>query len=378
MNQRLKVMTVVGTRPEIIRLARVMSALDNSKAIEHIIVHTGQNYDYELNQIFFDDLQIRKPDYFLNAAGATATETIGKILINIDPLLEEIKPDAFLVLGDTNSCLCAIPAKKRHIPIFHMEAGNRCFDQRVPEETNRKIVDHISDINLTYSDIAREYLLREGLSADRIIKTGSPMFEVLNHYLPSIKSSNILERLQLERNKYFVVSAHREENISSDSNFVGLVSSLNFLAEKYDLPIIVSTHPRTRKMIDAKGIVLHKNIQLLKPLGFNDYNALQLHSKVVLSDSGTISEESSILNFPALNIRQAHERPEAMEEASVMMVGLNPERILQGLIQLESQKCGDERSFRKVADYSMPNVSDKVVRILISYVDYIKRVVWSE
>jgi UDP-N-acetylglucosamine 2-epimerase len=378
MNQRLKVMTVVGTRPEIIRLARVMSALDNSKAIEHIIVHTGQNYDYELNQIFFDDLRIRKPDYFLNAAGTTATETIGKILINIDPLLDEIKPDAFLVLGDTNSCLCAIPAKKRHIPIFHMEAGNRCFDQRVPEETNRKIVDHISDINMTYSDIAREYLLREGLSADRIIKTGSPMFEVLHHYLPSIKSSNILERLQLERNKYFVVSAHREENISSDSNFAGLVSSLNLVAEKYDLPMIVSTHPRTRKMIDAKGIVLHKNIQLLKPLGFNDYNALQLHSKAVLSDSGTISEESSILNFPALNIRQAHERPEAMEEASVMMVGLNPERILQGLIQLESQKSGDERSFRKVADYSIPNVSDKVVRIIISYVDYIKRVIWSE
>jgi UDP-N-acetylglucosamine 2-epimerase (non-hydrolysing) len=378
MNQRLKVMTVVGTRPEIIRLARVMSALDNSKAIEHIIVHTGQNYDYELNQIFFDDLQIRKPDYFLNAAGATATETIGKILINIDPLLEDVKPDAFLVLGDTNSCLCAIPAKKRHIPIFHMEAGNRCFDQRVPEETNRKIVDHISDINLTYSDIAREYLLREGLSADRIIKTGSPMFEVLHHYLPSIKSSNILERLQLERNKYFVVSAHREENISSDSNFAGLVSSLNLVSEKYDLPIIISTHPRTRKMIEAKGIVLHKNIQLLKPLGFNDYNALQLHSKAVLSDSGTISEESSILNFPSLNIRQAHERPEAMEEASVMMVGLNPERILQGLIQLESQKSGDERSFRKVSDYSMPNVSDKVVRIIISYVDYIKRTVWSE
>lgn len=378
MNQRLKVMTVVGTRPEIIRLARVMSALDNSKAIEHIIVHTGQNYDYELNQIFFDDLQIRKPDYFLNAAGATATETIGKILINIDPLLEDVKPDAFLVLGDTNSCLCAIPAKKRHIPIFHMEAGNRCFDQRVPEETNRKIVDHISDINLTYSDIAREYLLREGLSADRIIKTGSPMFEVLNHYLPSIKSSNILDRLQLERNKYFVVSAHREENISSDLNFSGLVSSLNLVAEKYGLPIIISTHPRTRKMIDGKGIILHKNIQLLKPLGFNDYNALQLHSKAVLSDSGTISEESSILNFPALNIRQAHERPEAMEEASVMMVGLNPERILQGLMQLESQKSGEERSFRKVADYSMPNVSDKVVRIIISYVDYIKRVVWSE
>jgi UDP-N-acetylglucosamine 2-epimerase (non-hydrolysing) len=378
MKQRLKVMTVVGTRPEIIRLARVMSALDNSKAIEHIIVHTGQNYDYELNQIFFDDLQIRKPDFFLNAAGSSATETIGKILINIDPLLEEIKPDAFLVLGDTNSCLCAIPAKKRHIPIFHMEAGNRCFDQRVPEETNRKIVDHISDINMTYSDIAREYLLREGLSADRIIKTGSPMLEVLNHYLPSIKSSNILERLQLERNKYFVVSAHREENISSDSNLEGLVSSLNLVAEKYDLPIIVSTHPRTRKMIDAKGIVLHKNIKLLKPLGFNDYNALQLNSKAVLSDSGTISEESSILNFPALNIRQAHERPEAMEEASVMMVGLNPERILQGLLELESQKRGDERTLRTVSDYSMPNVSDKVVRIIISYIDYIKRVVWSE
>lgn len=378
MNTRLKVMTVVGTRPEIIRLARVMNALDKSDAIEHIIVHTGQNYDYELNQIFFDDLSIRKPDHFLNAAGTTATETIGKILINIDPLLEGLKPDAFLVLGDTNSCLCAIPAKKRHIPIFHMEAGNRCFDQRVPEESNRKIVDHISDINMTYSDIAREYLLREGLSADRIIKTGSPMFEVLNHYMTSIKSSNILERLSLERNNYFVVSAHREENISSESNFKDLVTSLNLVAEKYDLPIIVSTHPRTRKMIDAKGIVLHKNIQLLKPLGFNDYNALQLHSKAVLSDSGTISEESSILNFPALNIRQAHERPEAMEEASVMMVGLNPERILQGLIQLDSQKRGTERSFRNVADYSMPNVSDKVLRIIISYVDYIKRVVWSE
>ena len=371
-------MTVVGTRPEIIRLARVMIALDNSKAIEHIIVHTGQNYDYELNQIFFDDLEIRKPDYFLNAAGATATETIGKILINIDPLLEDVKPDAFLVLGDTNSCLCAIPAKKRHIPIFHMEAGNRCFDQRVPEETNRKIVDHISDINLTYSDIAREYLLREGLSADRIIKTGSPMFEVLNHYLASIKNSDVLNRLDLIRDKYFVVSAHREENINNESNFTGLISSLNLIAEKYNYPIIVSTHPRTRKMIDVKGLALHKNIQLLKPLGFNDYNALQMNAKAVLSDSGTISEESSILNFPALNIRQAHERPEAMEEASVMMVGLNPERIIQGLLELESQKSGDERLFRKVADYSMPNVSDKVVRIIISYVDYIKRVVWSE
>ena len=378
MNQRLKVMTVVGTRPEIIRLSRVMSALDNSKAIEHIIVHTGQNYDYELNQIFFDDLQIRKPDYFLNAAGATATETIGKILINIDPLLDEIKPDAFLVLGDTNSCLCAIPAKKRHIPIFHMEAGNRCFDQRVPEETNRKIVDHISDINLTYSDIAREYLLREGLSADRIIKTGSPMFEVLNHYLGAIKNSDVLSRLNLEQYKYFVVSAHREENINNETNFIGLISCLNLIVEKYNYPIIVSTHPRTRKMIDEKGVTLHKNIRLLKPLGFSDYNALQMNAKVVLSDSGTISEESSILNFPALNIRQAHERPEAMEEASVMMVGLNPERILQGLVELENQHRGESRTFRKVTDYSMPNVSDKVVRIIISYVDYIKRTVWGE
>ena len=376
--KKLKVVTVVGTRPEIIRLSRVMAALDNSLAIEHIIVHTGQNYDYELNQIFFDDLGIRKPDYFLNAAGKTATETVGNILIKIDPLLEELNPDAFLVLGDTNSCLCAIPAKKRHIPIFHMEAGNRCFDQRVPEETNRKIVDHISDVNLTYSDIAREYLLREGLSADRIIKTGSPMFEVLNHYMSTIEASDVLNRLSLEKYKYFVVSAHREENINNQSNFNGLIKSLNLVAEKFDLPVIVSTHPRTRKMIDAAGLSLHKNIQLLKPLGFNDYNALQLYSKAVLSDSGTISEESSILNFPAINIRQAHERPEAMEEASVMMVGLNPERIMQGLIQLESQQRGDQRSFRKVADYSMPNVSDKVVRIIISYVDYIKRVVWSE
>ncbi len=378
MTNRLKVMTVVGTRPEIIRLARVMCALDNSNAIEHIIVHTGQNYDYELNQIFFDDLQIRKPDYFLNAAGASATETIGKILINIDPLLSEIKPDAFLVLGDTNSCLCAIPAKKRHIPIFHMEAGNRCFDQRVPEETNRKIVDHVSDINLTYSDIAREYLLREGLPADRIIKTGSPMFEVLNHYKQAIESSDVLTRLKLEKNKYFVVSAHREENLNNDSNFAGLITSLNLIAEKYHFPIIVSTHPRTRKMIDTKGLDLHKNIQLLKPLGFNDYNALQMKAKAVISDSGTISEESSILNFPALNIRQAHERPEAMEEASVMMVGLNPERIMQGLIELENHNRGEVRNFRRVGDYSMPNVSEKVVRIIISYVDYIKRTVWSE
>jgi UDP-N-acetylglucosamine 2-epimerase len=375
---KLKVMTVVGTRPEIIRLSRVMSALDRSEAIEHIIVHTGQNYDYELNQIFFDDLGIRKPDFFLNAAGVTATETIGQILIKIDPLLETEKPDAFMVLGDTNSCLCAIPAKKRHIPIFHMEAGNRCFDQRVPEETNRKIVDHISDVNLTYSSIAREYLLREGLPADRIIKTGSPMFEVLNHYLPEIEASDVLSRLNLEKGKYFVVSAHREENINSDTNFNGLMISLNQIAEKFGFPIIVSTHPRTRNMIEKKNIQMRPEVQFLKPLGFHDYNALQLHSYAVLSDSGTISEESSILNFRALNIRDAHERPEAMEEASVMMVGLNPERIMQGLQQLKEQKVVDNRTFRPVFDYSMPNVSDKMVRIILSYTDYIKRVVWSE
>jgi UDP-N-acetylglucosamine 2-epimerase len=378
MKAQLKVMTVVGTRPEIIRLSRVMAALDASEAIEHVIVHTGQNYDYELNQIFFDNLGIRKPNFFLNAAGATATETVGQILIKIDPLLESEKPDAFLVLGDTNSCLCAIPAKKRHIPIFHMEAGNRCFDQRVPEETNRKIVDHVSDVNLTYSDIAREYLLREGLPADRIIKTGSPMFEVLNHYLPVINASEILNKLNLEENKYFVVSAHREENINSDKNFKGLMESLNLIAEKYGYPIIVSTHPRTQKMIDSKQIAMRPEVQFLKPMGFNDYNALQMKSFAVLSDSGTISEESSTLNFPALNIRDAHERPEAMEEASVMMVGLNPERIMQGLTQLQTQKRGTERNFRPVADYSMPNVSEKMVRIILSYTDYIKRVVWSE
>jgi len=376
--KKLKVMTVVGTRPEIIRLSRVLSALDASEAVEHIIVHTGQNYDYELNQIFFEDLGLRKPDYFLEAAGKTATETVGNILIKIDPLLEELQPDAFLVLGDTNSCLCAIPAKKRQIPIFHMEAGNRCFDQRVPEETNRKIVDHTSDVNLTYSDIAREYLLREGLPADRIIKTGSPMFEVLNHYLPQIESADVLSRLNLEEGKYFVVSSHREENINSEKNFNGLMESLNAIAEKFGYPIIVSTHPRTRNMIDKKQIEMRPEIQFLKPLGFHDYNALQMRSYAVLSDSGTISEESSILNFRALNIRDAHERPEAMEEASVMMVGMSPERILQGLVQLQQQKVGKERNYRPVADYSMPNVSEKVVRIILSYTDYINRVVWSK
>ncbi len=376
--KKLKVMTVVGTRPEIIRLSRVLSALDASEAVEHIIVHTGQNYDYELNQIFFEDLGLRKPDYFLEAAGKTATETVGNILIKIDPLLEELQPEAFLVLGDTNSCLCAIPAKKRQIPIFHMEAGNRCFDQRVPEETNRKIVDHTADINLTYSDIAREYLLREGLPADRIIKTGSPMFEVLNHYLPQIESSDVLSRLNLEEGKYFVVSSHREENINSEKNFNGLIESLNAISEKFGYPIIVSTHPRTRNMIDKKQVEVRPEIQFLKPLGFHDYNALQMRSYAVLSDSGTISEESSILNFRALNIRDAHERPEAMEEASVMMVGLSPERILQGLTQLQQQKVGTERNYRPVSDYSMPNVSEKMVRIILSYTDYVNRVVWSK
>lgn len=379
--KKLKVVTVVGTRPEIIRLSAVIQKLEESKAIEHVLVHTGQNYDYELNEIFFEDLGLRKPDFFLEAAGKNATETAGQILINIDPVLEETKPDAFLVLGDTNSCLCAIAAKKRRIPIFHMEAGNRCFDQRVPEETNRKIVDHISDINLTYSDIAREYLLREGLPADRIIKTGSPMFEVLTKYLPAIENSSVLKRLNLEKDKYFVVSSHREENISSERNFSGLVNSLNKIAETYGFPIIVSTHPRTRKMLEAKKVVVHPLVQLLKPLGFTDYNSLQMNSFAVLSDSGTISEESSILNFRALNIREAHERPEAMEEASVIMTGMNTERILQGLMQLEAQKTGfdnQSRNFRRVSDYSMPNVSEKIVRIIISYVDYVNRVVWND
>lgn len=374
--KKLKVLTVVGTRPEIIRLACVLQKLDASPAIEHILVHTGQNYDYELNELFFEDLGLRKPDFFLNAAGANATCTAGLILMNIDQVLEEVCPDAFLVLGDTNSCLCTIAAKKRHIPIFHMEAGNRCFDQRVPEETNRKIVDHISDINLTYSSIAREYLLREGLPADRIIKTGSPMFEVLRQYLPKIENSDILKRLQLEKGKFFVVSAHREENISSEKNFTNLVEILNSIAQRYNYPVIVSCHPRTRKMIESRNVQFHSGVQLMKPMSLSDYNHLQMNAMAVLSDSGTISEESSILNFRALNIREAHERPEAMEEASVMMVGLNPERVMQGLAELQNQDT-EERNFRPVYDYSMPNVSDKVVRIILSYTDYVKRVVWN-
>ena len=373
--KKLKVMTVVGTRPEIIRLSAVINKLEESNAIEHILVHTGQNYDYELNEVFFKDFNLEKPDFFLNAATGTAVETIGNILVKIDPILESVKPDAFLVLGDTNSCLCAIAAKRRHIPIFHMEAGNRCFDQRVPEETNRKIVDHTADINLTYSDIAREYLLREGLPADRVIKTGSPMFEVLNSRKEDLDKSDVLERLDLEEGNYFVVSAHREENINSETNFLDLVESLNAIAEKYGMPVIISTHPRTRNMIEAKGIEFNPLVKTLKPLGFNDYVKLQTKAKAVLSDSGTISEESSILRFKALNIRQAHERPEAMEEASVMMVGLDKERILQGLEVLETQ---DPDTLRLVEDYSMPNVSDKVLRIILSYTDYVNRVVWGK
>ena len=371
--KKLKVMTVVGTRPEIIRLSAVINKLDKSEAIEHILVHTGQNYDYELNEVFFEDFNLKKPDYFLNSAVGTAIETIGNILINIEKVIDKEKPDAFLILGDTNSCLTAIAAKRRHIPIFHMEAGNRCFDQRVPEETNRKIVDHIADINLTYSDIAREYLLREGLLPDRVIKTGSPMYEVIKSKLGDINNSNVLNKLNLEKNKYFVVSAHREENINSERNFLNLVESLNVIADKYKFPVIVSTHPRTRKMIEEKEVKFNPLINLLKPLGFNDYVKLQIESKVVLSDSGTISEESSILKFRALNLREAHERPEAMEEASVMMVGLKKERILQGLEILETQ---EKDTLREVYDYSMPNVSDKVLRIILSYTDYINRNVW--
>jgi len=374
--KKLKVMTVVGTRPEIIRLSRVLARLDEN--CEHVVVHTGQNYDYELNQIFFDDLGIRKPDHFLNAAGGSAAETIGKIIAAMDAVLIAEQPEALLVLGDTNSCLSVIPAKRRKIPIFHMEAGNRCFDQRVPEETNRRIVDHTADINLTYSSIAREYLLREGLPPDQIIKTGSPMFEVLTHYRERIDASDVLQRLGLQPTNFFVVSAHREENIESERNFGKLVQVLNKVAEVYGLPVIVSTHPRTQKRVEAMGAQFHPLVQLLKPLGFTDYNKLQLSARAVLSDSGTINEESSILNFPALNLREAHERPEGMEEAAVMMVGLEEQRVLQGLAILQKQPRGDERLLRQVPDYSMPNVSDKVVRIIHSYTDYVNRVVWKK
>lgn len=375
MNKKLKVITVVGTRPEIIRLSLIIRKLDTSPSIDHILIHTGQNYDYELNEIFFQDLNVRKPDYFLEAAGKNASETIGLVIIKIDKILEIINPDALLILGDTNSSLCAIPAKKRHIPIFHMEAGNRCYDQRVPEEINRKIIDHISDINLPYSSIARESLLREGLPADRIIKTGSPMFEVLHQFKKNYETSSVLEKMKLKKGEYFLVSAHREENIDSEKNFASLIELLKELSRIYNNPVIVSTHPRTRKKIEQNKIKLDHNIILSKPFGFFDYIALQLNAKAVLSDSGTISEESSILGFKALNIREAHERPEAMEETSVIMTGMNKERVLQGLMQLEQE---DQKSFRIVNDYNVPNVSDKIVRIILSYTDYVKRVVWSE
>lgn len=376
--KKLKVMSVVGTRPEIIRLSRVLAALDVH--CDHVLVHTGQNYDYELNQVFFDDLGIRKPDYFLNSAeGSTgAANTIGNLITAVDHVLGQVQPDAMLVLGDTNSCLSVIPAKRRKVPIFHMEAGNRCFDQRVPEETNRRIVDHTADINLTYSTIARDYLLREGLPPDQVIKTGSPMYEVLHHYLPQIQASDALPRMGLTTGQYFVVSAHREENIESDSSFTKLVAVLNALAQDHDLPVVVSTHPRTQKRIDSTGARFHPQVRLIKPLGFHDYVNLQMQARAVLSDSGTINEESSILNFPALNLREAHERPEGMEEAAVMMVGLEVDRVRQGLSILASQARGADRSLRLVADYAMPNVSDKVVRIIHSYTDYVNRVVWKK
>ncbi len=375
---RLKVMSVVGTRPEIIRLSRVLVALD--VYCDHVLVHTGQNYDYELNQLFFDDLGVRKPDYFLNSAeGSTgAANTIGNLITAVDGVLAKEQPEAVLVLGDTNSCLSVIPAKRRKVPIFHMEAGNRCFDQRVPEETNRRIVDHTADINLTYSAIARDYLLREGLPPDQVIKTGSPMYEVLQHYLPQIQAANVLVRLGLQPEQYFVVSAHREENIESDKSFIKLVAVLNAVAEDHGLPVVVSTHPRTQKRVDATGAQFHPLVRLMKPLGFHDYVNLQMQAKAVLSDSGTINEESSILNFPALNLREAHERPEGMEEAAVMMVGLEVERVRQGLAILTTQARGSDRSIRLVADYSMPNVSEKVVRIIHSYTDYVNRVVWKK
>ena len=371
---KLKVATVVGTRPEIIRLSRVMSKLD--RHCDHVIVHTGQNYDYELNQIFFEDLGIRKPDHFLGVAGGSAAETIGRIIASVDGVLASVRPDALLVLGDTNSCLSVIPAKRRKIPVFHMEAGNRCFDQRVPEEINRRIVDHAADVNLTYSDIARQYLIAEGLPPDLVIKTGSPMFEVLAHYRAKIEASNAVTRLGLREGGYFVVSAHREENVDGDASFARLVDVLNAVAGRYGLPVVVSTHPRTQRRVETTGARFHENVRLLKPLGFSDYVCLQTKARAVLSDSGTITEESSILSFPALNIREVHERPEGMEEASVMLVGLSKERVLQGLEILDSHPSGAERILRPVADYSMPNVSEKVLRIIVSYTDYVNRVVW--
>jgi UDP-N-acetylglucosamine 2-epimerase len=376
--KKLKIMSVVGTRPEIIRLSRVLAALDVH--CDHVLVHTGQNYDYELNQVFFDDLGVRKPDFFLNSAedSTSAAHTIGNLITAVDGVLAQMQPDAMLVLGDTNSCLAVIPAKRRKVPIFHMEAGNRCFDQRVPEETNRRIVDHTSDINLPYSTIAREYLLREGLPPDQVIKTGSPMFEVLHHYLPQIKASDALARLGLAAQKYFVVSAHREENIESQHSFAKLVAVLNSVAEEHGMPVVVSTHPRTQKRVDASGAKFHPLVRLMKPLGFHDYVNLQMSACAVLSDSGTINEESSILNFPALNLRDAHERPEGMEEAAVMMVGLEVDRVRQGLAIIAKQARADQRDLRLVADYSMPNVSVKVVRIIHSYTDYVNRVVWKK
>ncbi|MCF8186948.1 MAG: UDP-N-acetylglucosamine 2-epimerase (non-hydrolyzing) [Sulfuritalea sp.] len=376
--KKLKVLTVVGTRPEIIRLSRVLARLD--EICDHVLVHTGQNYGYELNQIFFEDLGVRKPDYFLNSAegGTGAAHTIGNLIISVDKVMEDVQPEAMLILGDTNSCLSVIPAKRRKIPIFHMEAGNRCFDMRVPEEINRRIVDHTADVNLTYSTIARDYLLREGLSPDLIIKTGSPMFEVLTHYRSQIDASDVLNRLGLKENSYFIVSAHREENIVSPQNFAKLVDVLNTIAEDHGLPVIVSTHPRTQKRIDETNSKFHKNVRLLKPLGFYDYVKLQMSARTSLSDSGTINEESSILNFPALNLREAHERPESMEESAVMMVGLELDRVRQGLAILANQPRGSERMLKQVFDYSMPNVSDKVVRIIHSYTDYVNRVVWKK
>ena len=378
MNKKIKVISIVGTRPEIIRLSRVFSVLD--KYTDHILIHTGQNYDYELNQIFFDDLKIRKPDFFLSSAknSKSFANTIGNIISKVDEVLEKVQPDALLVLGDTNSCLSAIPAKRGKIPIFHMEAGNRCFDLRVPEEINRKIVDHVTDIHLPYSSIAREYLLREGLPPAQIIKTGSPMFEVLNYYLPQIKKSKIVSKLKLKKEQYFVMSVHREENIELDINFNKIFKIINMLAEDYNLPVIISTHPRTQKKLNLQNKKFHPKVNFIKPLGFHDYINLQMHSKVVLSDSGTITEESSILNFPALNIREAHERPEGMEETSVMMVGLEIERIRQGLMVLQTQTRANDRMLSLVQDYNVPNVSDKILRIIYSYVDYINRVVWKK